>query len=163
VENGGLQWPCPTDDHPGTLILHANIFTRGKGRFIPLKYIPSGELPDENYPLILTTGRSLYHFHTGTMTRRVTGLNIIEPEGVVEISSKDALHLGIAHGDKVKVSSRRGEVIAKAKVTEASPSGVVFMTFHFAESPANILTNPKLDPISKIPEFKVCAVAVKPL
>jgi len=163
LENGGLQWPCPTDDHPGTPILHTNIFTRGKGRFIPLKYIPSGELPDEEYPLILTTGRSLYHFHTGTMTRKVTGLNIIEPEGVVEISSKDALQLGISQDDKVRVVSRRGEVIAKAKVTEALPPGVVFMTFHFAESPANILTNPKLDPVSKIPEFKVCAVAIKSL
>ncbi|MBN2186472.1 MAG: formate dehydrogenase subunit alpha [Dehalococcoidia bacterium] len=163
LENGGLQWPCPTDDHPGTPILHTNIFTRGKGRFIPLKYIPPGELPDEEYPLIFTTGRSLYHFHTGTMTRKVTGLNIIEPEGTVEISPKDALHLGIAHGDKVKVSSRRGEVIAKAKVTEALPPGVVFMTFHFAESPANVLTNPKLDPVSKIPEFKVSAVRVEKL
>ena len=163
LENGGLQWPCPIDDHPGTSILHVNTFVRGKGRFVPLKYIPPGEMPDEDYPLILTTGRSLYHFHTGTMTRKVTGLNVIEPEGVVEISPEDASQLGIAQGDKVKISSRRGEVITKAKVTEALPPGVVFMTFHFVESPANILTNPKLDPISKIPEFKVCAVAVRPL
>jgi len=161
LENGGIQWPCPTDDHPGTPILHTNIFARGKGRFIPLKYIPSGEMPDENYPLILTTGRSLYHFHTGTMTRKVSGLNIIEPEGMVEICHEDASQLGIAQGDKVKVSSRRGEVITKAKVTEALPSGVVFMTFHFAESAANILTNPKLDPVSKIPELKVSAVKVE--
>lgn len=163
LENGGLQWPCPTDDHPGTPILHTNTFVRGKGRFIPLKYIPPGEMPDEDYPLILTTGRSLYHFHTGTMTRKVAGLNIIEPEGVVEISAKDASQIGIAQGDKVKVSSRRGEVIAKAKVTGALPSGVVFMTFHFAESAANILTNPKLDPVAKIPEFKVAAVKVEKL
>jgi len=163
LEDGGLQWPCPTDDHPGTPILHMNIFVRGKGRFIPLKYIPPGEMPDENYPLILTTGRSLYHFHTGTMTRKVAGLNIIEPEGVVEISPEDASQLGIAQGDKVKISSRRGEVITKAKVTEALPSGVVFMTFHFAESAANILTNPKLDPVSKIPELKVSAVKVEKL
>ncbi len=163
LENGGLQWPCPIDDHPGTPILHTNIFVRGKGRFIPLKYVPPGELPDEEYPLILTTGRSLYHFHTGTMTRKVAGLNIMEPEGVVEISPKDASQLGIAQGDKVKVSSRRGEVIAKARVTKASPPGVVFMTFHFAESPANILTNPKLDPVSKIPELKVSAVRVEKL
>jgi formate dehydrogenase alpha subunit len=161
LENGGLQWPCPVDGHPGTPILHTNTFVRGKGRFIPLKYIPPGEMPDEDYPLILTTGRSLYHFHTGTMTRKVAGLNIIEPEGVVEISAKDASQIGIAQGDKVKVSSRRGEVIAKAKVTGALPSGVVFMTFHFAESAANILTNPKLDPVAKIPEFKVAAVKVE--
>ena len=163
LENGGLQWPCPTDDHPGTSILHVNTFVRGKGRFVPLKYVPPAELPDENYPLILTTGRSLYHFHTGTMTRRVVGLNNIEPESTVEINPRDASQLGITQDDKVKVSSRRGEVITKAKVTEASPPGVVFMTFHFAESPANILTNPKLDPISKIPELKVCAVTVRPL
>ncbi len=163
LENGGLQWPCPTDDHPGTPILHVNTFVRGKGRFVPLKYVPPAELPDENYPLILTTGRSLYHFHTGTMTRKVVGLNNIEPESTVEINPRDASQLGITQDDKVKVSSRRGEVITKAKVTEASPPGVVFMTFHFAESPANILTNPKLDPISKIPELKVCAVTVRPL
>ena len=163
LENGGLQWPCPSDDHPGTPILHTNIFTRGKGRFIPLKYVPSDEMPDEDYPLILTTGRSLYHFHTGTMTRKVSGLNIIEPEGVVEMSPQDASQLSIAQGDKVKVSSRRGEVITKAKVTEALPPGVVFMTFHFAESAANILTNPKLDPVSKIPELKVCAVKMEKL
>jgi formate dehydrogenase alpha subunit len=161
LENGGRQWPCPVDDHPGTPILHTNTFVRGKGRFIPLKYIPPGEMPDEDYPLILTTGRSLYHFHTGTMTRKVAGLNIIEPEGVVEISAKDASQIGIAQGDKVKVSSRRGEVTAKAKVTGALPSGVVFMTFHFAESAANILTNPKLDPVAKIPEYKVAAVKVE--
>jgi predicted molibdopterin-dependent oxidoreductase YjgC len=163
LETGGLQWPCPSDDHPGTPILHMNSFVRGKGRFIPLKYVPPGELADKEYPLILTTGRSLYHFHTGTMTRKVAGLNILEPEGVVEISPKDASQLGIVQGDKVKISSRRGEITAKAKVTEALPSGLVFMTFHFAESAANILTNPKLDPISKIPEFKVSAVKVQKL
>jgi formate dehydrogenase alpha subunit len=163
LENGALQWPCPLDDHPGTPILHTDIFVRGKGRFMPLKYVPPGESPDEDYPLILTTGRSLYHFHTGTMTRKVAGLNIIEPEGVVEISPQDASKLSIAQGDKVKISSRRGEVIAKAKVTETLPSGLVFMTFHFAESAANILTNPKLDPVAKIPEYKVAAVKVEKL
>jgi predicted molibdopterin-dependent oxidoreductase YjgC len=163
LENGGLQWPCPTDDHPGTPVLHTNIFVRGKGRFIPLKYTPPGEMPDKDYPLILTTGRSLYHFHTGTMTRKVTVLNVLKPEGMVEISPRDASQLGIAEGDKVRVSSRRGQVITKAKVTEALPPGVVFMTFHFVESAANILTNPKLDPVSKIPEFKVAAVKVEDL
>ena len=161
LESGGLQWPCPVEDHPGTPILHTKTFVRGKGKFIPLKYIPPSELPDEAYPLILTTGRSLYHFHTGTMTRKVAGLNIIEPEGTVEISPQDASQLGITQSDKVKVRSRRGEVIAKAKVTEAMPPGLVFMTFHFAESAANILTNPKLDPVSKIPELKVATVRVE--
>ena len=161
--NEGLQWPCPSEDHPGTCILHTNTFVRGKGRFMPLKYTPPAEMPDADYPLVLSTGRSLYHFHTGTMTRKVSGLNMIEPEGAVEINPQDASKLSIAQGDKVKVSSRRGEVITKAKVTEALPPGVVFMTFHFAESAANILTNPKLDPVSKIPELKVSAVKVEKL
>jgi formate dehydrogenase alpha subunit len=161
IEKGGLQWPCPTPDHPGTPILHTQQFTRGKGQFVPLEYKPPMELPDKQYPLVLTTGRSLYHFHTGTMTRKVEGLNILKKEGEVEINPADASKLGIADGDRVKVASRRGEVVAKASVTEASPTGVVFMTFHFAESPANRLTNPALDPVAKIPEYKVCAVRVE--
>jgi predicted molibdopterin-dependent oxidoreductase YjgC len=160
LEKGGLQWPCPTRDHPGTPILHTKQFTRGKGKFIPLEYKPPMELPDKKFPLILTTGRSLYHFHTGTMTRRVEGLNILKGEGI-EINPADAKALGIKDGETVKVSSRRGEVKARAKVTETSPAGVVFMTFHFAESPANMLTNPVIDPVAKIPEYKVCAVRVE--
>jgi len=160
LEEGGLQWPCPTKDHPGTPILHTQQFTRGKGRFIPLEYKPPMELPDEQYPLVLTTGRSLYHFHTGTMTRKVEGLNTLKGEGV-ELNPADASKLGLRDGEKVKVSSRRGEVLARAKVTSASPVGVVFMTFHFAESPANMLTNPAIDPIAKIPEYKVCAVRIE--
>jgi anaerobic selenocysteine-containing dehydrogenase len=119
------------------------------------------ELPDDDYPLVLTTGRSLFHFHTGTMSRKVDGLNRFMSEELVEINPADAESLGIADGEKVKVSSRRGEVIAKACVTDRSPEGVVFMTFHFAESPTNCLTNPALDPIAKIPELKVCAVRVE--
>jgi predicted molibdopterin-dependent oxidoreductase YjgC len=161
LEDGGLQWPCPTPDHPGTPILHTERFTRGRGRFIPLEYKPPMELPDDEYPLVLTTGRSLYQFHTGTMTRKVEGLNILRGEGLVEINPEDASSLGISDGDMVKVISRRGEVVARAKVTEVSPVGVVFMTFHFAESPANLLTNPVLDPVAKIPEFKVCAVRIE--
>ncbi|MBA7659682.1 Formate dehydrogenase H [subsurface metagenome] len=161
LEEGGLQWPCPTQDHPGTPILHTEIFTRGKGRFMPLEYKPPMELPDSEYPLILTSERSLYQFHTGTMTRKVKGLNIIRGEELVEINPSDASALDIADGEMVKVTSRRGEVVAKARVTEISPAGVVTMDFHFAESPVNILTNPALDPVSKIPEFKVCAVRVE--
>jgi formate dehydrogenase alpha subunit len=160
LDGGGLQWPCPTKDHPGTPILHARQFSRGKGKFIPLEYKPPLELPDKKYPLVLTTGRSLYHFHTGTMTRRVEGLNVLKGEGV-EINPDDAKALGIKDGETVKVISRRGEVKARAKLTEASPVGVVFMTFHFAESPANMLTNPAIDPVAKIPEYKVCAVRVE--
>jgi len=136
-------------------------FVCGLGKFTPLTYRTSAELPDKEYPLILTTGRSLYHYHTGTMTRKVAGLNMIEPEGVIEINPLDAATLKIASGDKVKVTSRRGEVMTKAKVTEQSPAGVVYMTFHFAESAANILTSPALDPIAKIPELKVCAVRIE--
>ena len=119
------------------------------------------ELPDDGYPLVLTTGRSLFQYHTGTMTRKVKGLNIFKNEEQVELNPEDARKLSITDGDMVKVISRRGEVTARARVTEVSPVGVVFMTFHFAESPTNILTNPAVDPIAKIPELKVCAVRVK--
>jgi len=161
IENGGLQWPCPTQEHPGTPILHTQQFSRGKGNFVPLEYKPPMELPDDEYPLVLTTKRSLYHFHTGTMTRKVKGLNDILSEELVEINPIDASTLGIIDGDIIKVISRRGEVTAKTKVTEASPAGVVSMDFHFAESPVNVLTNRALDPVAKIPEFKVCAVRIE--
>jgi len=161
LEEGGLQWPCPTEDHPGTSVLHTELFTRGKGHFVPLDYKPSVELPDDEYPLLLTTDRSLFQFHTGTMTRKVRGLNILRSEELVEISPRDAEALGIADGEIVQVTSRRGEVTAKARVTESSPAGTVSMTFHFAESPTNELTNPVLDPVAKIPEFKVCAVRIR--
>ena len=161
LDEGGLQWPCPTPEHPGTPILHTEQFTRGKGQFIPLEYKPPAELPDENYPLLLTTERSLYQYHTGTMTRKVKGLNTLRDEELVEINPRDASALGIADGETVKVISRRGEVVAKARVTGASPAGVISMSFHFAESPTNQLTSPALDPVSKIPELKVCAVRVE--
>jgi len=161
LEECGLQWPCPTKDHPGTPILHVGRFVCGLGKFTPLQYKPPAELPDKEYPLMLTTGRSLYHYHTGTMTRKITGLNALEPEGVVEINPSNASSLKIKDGNIVKVVSRRGELTAKAKVTEKSPQNVVYMTFHFAESAVNLLTNPALDPIAKIPELKVCAVKIE--
>jgi len=161
LEKVGLQWPCPNDKHPGTSILYTVQFTCGKGQFIPLKYKPPAELPDDQYPLTLTTGRSLFHFHTGTMSRKVEGLNRFMGEELVEINPADAESLGISDGDKVNVSSRRGKVTARASVTDESPEGVIFMTFHFAESPTNCLTNPALDPVAKIPELKVCAVRVE--
>lgn len=157
----GVIWPCPTAEHPGTPILHTAMFTRGKGKFIPLEYRPSAELPDKEYPLLLTTGRALFHFHTGTMTRKVKGLNQLLGEGVVEISPEDVQALNINDGDMVKVVSRRGQVPARAKVTRVLPPGVLFMNFHFAESPTNQLTSPALDPVAKIPEFKVCAVRIE--
>jgi len=136
-------------------------FVCGLGKFAPLQYKPPAELPDKEFPLVLTTGRNLYHYHTGTMTRKVAGLNTLEPEGVIEINPADATALKIKDGEKVKVFSRRGEVTAKTKITEKSPPKVVYMTFHFAESAANLLTNTAVDPIAKIPEFKVSAVRIE--
>ena len=159
----GIQWPCPSKDHPGTPILHTVKFNTptGKGKFVPLKFILSKELPDVEYPLLLTTGRSIFHFHTGTMTRKVVGLNTLHRKELMELNPTDAARLGIREGDEVRVSSRRGKVMATARVTENSPPGVVFMTFHFAESRTNLLTSPHVDPVAKIPEAKVCAVKVE--
>jgi formate dehydrogenase alpha subunit len=161
LEGGGLQWPCPTLEHAGTPILHTQKFTRGKGKFVAPEYRPPQELPDDEYPLILTTERSLFHYHTGTMTRKVKGLNVFLGEGMVEVSPEDAEALRIEDGEMVKVISRRGEIKAKASVTTVSPPGVVSMNFHFAESPANVLTNPALDPVAKIPELKVAAIRIE--
>jgi len=160
-ETAGLQWPCPTPEHPGTPILHTMVFARGKGKFVPLEYKPSAELPDDDYPIMLTTGRAPYHFHTGTMTRKVKGLNQLMGEGPVEISPSDAEIVGAGDGEMVKVTSRRGQITARVKITDACPTGLAFMTFHFAESPVNRLTNPEIDPVSKIPEYKVAAVRIE--
>jgi formate dehydrogenase major subunit/formate dehydrogenase alpha subunit len=162
LQKVGLQWPCPNDSHAGTPILHVGKFTRGLGRFSGVEHVPPAELPDAEYPLTLTTGRELWHYHTGSMTRRSKGLNAQSPEGFVEINPEDAQPIAIHDGDWVQVVSRRGEVKTKARITEDVPPGVVFMTFHFAEAPANALTISVLDPIAKIPEFKACAVALKP-
>ena len=157
----GLQWPCPDRNHPGTKILHRDRFTRGKGLFSPVEYKAPAETPDEEYPLVLTTGRILQQFHTGTLSRRSQVLNTLAPECLVEINPKDAEKLGIKNGDMVNVTSRRGEITAKAKVTERSREGMVFIPFHFNEAPANCLTNDVLDPVSKMPELKVAAVRIK--
>jgi len=163
IDQVGLQWPCPTIDHPGTPILHVGKFSRGLGRFHAVEWQPAAETPDAEYPLVLTTGRVLYHWHGGAMTHRSAGLDEIYPEALVEINPQDAARLNIADGDMVKVASRRGEVTAKAEVTDRPDPGVVFMTFHFQEAAANLLTNPALDPVAKIPEFKVAAVRVEPI
>jgi formate dehydrogenase alpha subunit len=159
---GSLQWPCPNAEHPGTTYLHKAAIARGKGLFRPTEYKASNELPDAEYPLILSTGRTLYHYHTRTMTGKVAGLNNICPESYIEMNPVTAGKLGIGNGDKVVVSSRRGEITSTASVTGKIKENVVFMPFHFAEGAANILTNPALDPISKIPEYKVCAVNIAP-
>lgn len=162
LEGDGLQWPCPDKEHPGTQFLHKGKFSRGLGKFHAIEFRPPFEMPDEEYPLLLTTGRMLYHFHTGTLSRRSAGLDELHPEGKVEISPEDAAELGIEDGDLVEVTSRRGKVVAKALVTDKSPVGTVFMTFHFREAAANLLTVSALDPVAKIPEYKVCAVKVEP-
>jgi formate dehydrogenase alpha subunit len=161
LDGEGLQWPCPKRDHEGTKTLHVGKFPRGRGHFSPVHHQPAAELPDDEYPLMLTTGRILQHYHTGTMTRRVDGLNLLVPEERVEINVQDGAALGIADGDWVRVSSRRGTVTARARVFNRPRPGLVFMTFHFAEALGNVLTNNVVDPVAKIPEYKVCAVKVE--
>mgnify|MGYP001593588278 CR=1 FL=1 len=163
LEAGGLQWPCPSPDHPGTQILHAQKFSRGLGLFSPVAYRPPAEEPDEAYPLILSTGRVLFHWHGGTLTRRSPGLDSLAPQAEVEIHPQDASRLGIADGQTVRVRSRRGQLVAAARITQRSPAGTVFMTFHYAEAAANLLTSSAVDPIAGIPEYKVSAVWVEPL
>jgi formate dehydrogenase major subunit/formate dehydrogenase alpha subunit len=158
-----LQWPVPSEDHPGTPVLHTGRFSRGLGRFAAVDHVPPAELPDEEYPLMLTTGRVLYHWHGGEMTRRARNLRAMYPEALIEINPKDAKTADISDGALMKVASRRGEIIAKAQVTDRVEAGLIFSTFHYPESAANFLTNPALDPQAKIPEFKVCAVRVEPV
>lgn len=160
IAEEGLRWPCPTFDHPGTACLHKDKFSRGRGLFHAVDYVAPAEMPDAEYPLILTTGRVLYHYHTGTMTRIGRGLTERCPESLLEINPQDAAKLGILNGSYVTVTSRRGEVRVKADVTDRPPEGMVFMNFHFREAAVNLLTNPALDPAAKIPEYKICAVKV---
>ena len=160
IDKIGLQWPCKSKKHPGTKILHQGEFSRGKGKFHAISYIDPAELPDDDYPLILTTGRILYHFHTGEMSRRSKGLHERRPFERSQINPKDAERLSIMDGDKIIIESRRGKIETVAKVTKKIQEGVVFMSFHYKESAANLLTNDALDPLAKIPEFKVCAIKV---
>ncbi|MEL7561616.1 formate dehydrogenase subunit alpha [Dehalogenimonas sp. 4OHTPN] len=161
LKNVGLQWPCPDEGHPGTPILHTKQFVRGRGIFKPVGYLPPAEQLDADFPFILTTGRSPYHFHTGTMTRRVTGLKTLQPREILEIASLDATSLCISPGDVVRVTSRRGAVTAEARINRRLKPGVVFMSFHFPETNTNIITNPTSDPLSGTPELKVAAVRLE--
>jgi predicted molibdopterin-dependent oxidoreductase YjgC len=161
LERLGLQWPCPGPEHPGTPILHSQAFTRGLGHFSPVVYRPPAEAADADYPLVLTTGRTYFHWHTGSMTRRTHLLHREEPRSFLELHPDDAARLGVRDRDRLLVSSRRGEVRTEARVTTMVVPGVVFMPFHFVEGAANSLTNNVLDPESHIPEFKVCAVRVE--
>lgn len=156
-----LQWPVRDLTHPGTPILHIGQFARGLGKFAPIDHIPPAEMPDDDYPMLLSTGRVLYHWHGGEMTRRARGLMEVYSEALIELSPQDADHLGIDGRKRVRVSSRRGSIEAEAWVTERVPPGMVYANFHFPQASANELTIAALDPVSKIPEYKVCAVRVE--
>ncbi len=157
----GLQWPCPSKDHPGTVYLHKDKFAKGKATFMPCVYKAADELPDDEYTFVLSTGRVYWHWHTGTMTRRTSTLDREVPAGYVEINPKDAEKLNIQKGNRVRISSRRGQIETHVLVTEKVKEGSVFVPFHFREAAANVLTNPAVDPVAKIPEYKVCAVKIE--
>jgi formate dehydrogenase major subunit/formate dehydrogenase alpha subunit len=156
-----LQWPCPTPDHPGTPILHTKQFTRGKGKFMPIDHVPPAEKPDDEYPMVMSTGRVLYHWHGGQMTRRAQGLMQVYGESLIEVNPDDAVKLGLNGKSKVRITSRRGSIEAQAWVTDRVPPGMVYANFHFPEASANELTHASLDPVAKIPEYKITAVKVE--
>ncbi|MCL4275300.1 MAG: molybdopterin-dependent oxidoreductase [Anaerolineales bacterium] len=156
-----LQWPCPTADHPGTPILHTKQFTRGKGKFMPIDHVPPAERPDDEYPMVMNTGRVLYHWHGGTMTRRTEGIMQVYGEALIEVNPDDAEKIGLNGKTHVRVTSRRGSIEAKAWVTDRVPPGMVYANFHFPEASANELTHASLDPVSKIPSYKITAVKVE--
>lgn len=161
IDKSGVQWPCPTLDHPGTPFLFKGGFPRGKAAFTVVEYKPSKELPDEEYPFVLSTGRHLFLYHTGTMIRKGDALSKVLPEAYVELSPDDANRLGVSNSQKVRVSSRRGSIEVKIQVSKRVGKGMVFIPFHYKEAAANMLTNTVLDPIAKIPELKVCAVKIE--
>ena len=164
LEGNGIQWPCPTEDHPGTKILHLDgMFTRGKGRFVGLDWTPPAEVPDKEFPFVLSTGRRLYHYHTRTQTGRVKGLNELLPEEYADISDIDAERMGIRDGEKIRVWSRRGSVEVTAKVSSRIQPGLVWMAFHYREGNANWLTNTAYDRVTLTPEYKACAVNISKL
>ncbi len=156
-----LQWPVKDADHPGTPILHVGQFARGAGRFMPVEHVPPAELPDDEFPLVLTTGRVLYHWHGGEMTRRAEGLMAIYDQSLIEVNPEDAARIGLNGSRRVRVASRRGVIEAQAWITDRVPPGMVFANFHFPDAAANELTIAALDPVAKIPEYKVCAVKIE--
>jgi predicted molibdopterin-dependent oxidoreductase YjgC len=163
IEETGIQWPCPSAESDGTPILHVGKFVRGKGKFHAVNFVEPAEVVDEKYPLILTTGRVLYQYHTGTMTRKAVELTSKAPAAYIEMSKHDAAKYGVADGDTVKVSSRRGVIQLAVRLSEKAVDGTVFIPFHFAEAAANVLTNSAECPESGIAEVKVCAVAIEPV
>jgi predicted molibdopterin-dependent oxidoreductase YjgC len=161
IEKQGLQTPVWDDKHPGTPYLFADTFPSGRGKFHPLEYVPAVEMPDDEYPFILTTGRLLEHWHGGTLTRH-SKLDDLYPEARIEINPGDAARLNIEDGQVVRVSSRRGTIVLRTWVTQRATVGMVFVPMHFAEAAANLLTIDALDPLAKIPEYKACAVRIVP-
>ncbi|HBO39428.1 MAG TPA: formate dehydrogenase subunit alpha [Pasteurellaceae bacterium] len=158
-----LQWPCTDKYHPGTPIMHVDKFVRGLGLFYPTVYTPAQELPDKEYPMMLSTGRILYHYNTGAMTARTEGLMEIEGHSFIEINTVDAEKLGITNGERVSVTSRRGSITSEARVSDKTNPGECWMPFHFADGNCNWLTNPALDKFARIPEYKVCACRIEKL
>lgn len=161
LDKGGIQWPCPDADHPGTPILFESVFPIGRAKFTPITWKGPQELPDSEYPLYLSTGRVLAQYHTGTMTRRSCVLELVDRGPYVEINPADAEQLGVRNGENVRAVSRRGEITIPAMITDRVSQGMVFMPFHYKEAAANLLTNDALDPVCKIPEAKVCAVRLE--
>ena len=161
VAGRGLQWPCPNAEHPGTPILHESAFPNGLGAFATPEYLPSVELPDEDYPLVLMTGRVLYQYNACAMTGRTRGLDEIAGSSFIELHSQDAEALGVVDGDRVRVTSRRGQVETTARVSGKTNPGETWMPFHFQDANSNWLTIAALDRVSKAPEYKVCAVRVE--
>ncbi|MGH7606893.1 MAG: molybdopterin oxidoreductase family protein, partial [Gemmatimonadales bacterium] len=164
LEGAGLQYPVPTADHPGTPFLFDQAFPTADGRatFVPVAYTDPVELPDAEYPFVMNTGRQLYHWHTGTMTRRASGLDAREPTAIVEIHPADAAALGVAEGALVRLTSRRNTMVTACRISDRVARGQVFVPFHFREAAANLLTNPVLDPYAKMAELKICAVRIEP-
>jgi len=160
---GAVTYPCDSDDQPGNEIMFADGFPTksGRGRIVPTDLVPPDELPDETYPMVLTTGRMLEHWHTGAMTRRASTLDLLEPEAVALLNRRDIRRLGVNPGDPVQVETRRGKIVLKARQDNDVPEGMIFIPFCFAEAAANVLTNPQLDPYGKIPEFKFCAARIE--
>jgi formate dehydrogenase major subunit len=161
---GAVTYPCDAPDQPGNEIIFATGFPTlsGRGRLVPTDIVPPDELPDAEFPMVLSTGRLLEHWHTGAMTRRASNLDALEPEAIALMSPKDLGRMGFAPGQMIRVTTRRGEIQLKVRSDRDVPQGMVFIPFCFAEAPANTLTNPQLDPFGKIPEFKFCAAKVEP-
>ncbi len=158
IEARGIQWPCPSKEHNGTSFLHQGRFTRGKGLFSAIDYRPNEELPDAEFPFLLTTGRRFAHYHTRTMTGRCPSLHREFPTPRAQINYLDAQKFGLNDGDLIKVTSRRGDLVTPVQPGDIVPEGSIFMDFHFMKANPNILLGTSLDPVSKTPDYKVCAV-----